>query len=59
MGEEQQEGEWKWLLGFRRLAADNQQDWKLFSLQDDEKIDTLYFYWQFLMIPKFLLDGQP
>mgnify|MGYP003309646469 CR=1 FL=1 len=30
------------------------QDWKPFSLQDDEKIDTLYFYWQFLIIPKFL-----
>ena len=25
-----------------------------FSLQDDEKIDTLYFYWHFFIIPKFL-----
>ena len=32
--------------------------WNPFSLQDEEKIDTLYF-WQFLAIPKFLLDDHP
>ena len=42
-----------------KMKIEKKQDWKPFSLQDDEKIDTLYFYWQFLIIPKFLLDGQP